>query len=552
MSDWSMYNELDDISWDEVGESDDHIVPRRNALKGFVFPAQVGFGKKDRCGQISPFINNHGCRFTPIDGVRGRVGIHNIKYPMLENNFWSGSPEGLSLDSGDTNLIQEIANFACADAKLSNNCFLDNNMTSSGNESCGNGVFDEKLVASDSSFSRFQLGNFTPTDSKFCIDGDEQKDSTNLLYYGWPDIGNFEDVEKLFSCDSTYGQGNPSYDNEVSWLSSPVDSSDDALRSSFNSSISEWKSTPKQSEGNAKYLCSSLTPSSTNFGQQNVFDTSWMNYQNLRAHVSSSASPSFCNMVDIDAEDRRLSLSNEQVSAFALDHAPMETSSDFLPEVPSGILEENIASHNQYLPTQVSYATGYQHEDLVFHQAQASRTDQVPIEGKLHESLNAVELLGIEGPAASDKSTVSGNPCESTLLNDASVEASGLRQLLRIMKQLDSRTKLCIRDSLYRLARSADQRHNLGLSKSSGRDILDEKEVITTEEANMSSELKDLEADTNSIDRSVAHLLFQVPAKPSAGLSYELVVFIWNQFLAENEQKSSFLSKSHFCLVPRS
>ncbi|KAI3930631.1 hypothetical protein MKX01_037077 [Papaver californicum] len=437
---------------------------------------------------------------------------------MLDNNFWSGSPEGLSLDSGDSNLIQEIANFTCTDAKLSNNCFLDNNIMTSSGKFCGNVMFDQKLVASDSSFSQFQLGDLTLTDNKFCVGEDEQKDSTNLLYYGWPDIGNLEDVEKMFSCD--YGQGNSSYDNEVSWLSSPVDSSDDALMSSFNSSISEWKSTSKQSEGNTEYLCSSLTPSSTNFGKQNVFDTSWMNSQNVDADDSSSACPSFCNMVDIDVEDKRLSISNEQVSAFALDNALMEMSSNFPPEVPSMILEEKIAKHNQYEQMQVSYTTAYQHEDSMIQQAQSqtSLTDQVPVGEKLRQSLNAVELLSIEVPTVSDTSTVPGKPCESTLLNDVSVEASGLRQLLSIMKQLDSRTKLCIRDSLYRLARSADQRHNLGLSKSSGRDIIDEKGVFTTEEANVSSESKDLEAVTNPIDRSVAHLLFQVPAKPSTGL----------------------------------
>ncbi|RZC49311.1 hypothetical protein C5167_017733 [Papaver somniferum] len=441
---------------------------------------------------------------------------------MLENNFWSGSPEGLSLDSGDTNLIQEIANFACTDAKLSNNCFLDNNiMSSSGNALYGNVMFDDKLAARDSSFSRFQLGDLTPTNNKFCAGEEEQKDSTNLLYHGWPDIGNLEDVEKMFSCDSTYGQGSSSYDNEVSWLSSPVDSSDDALRSSFNSSISEWKSTSKQSEGNTEYLCSSVTPSSTNFGKQNVFDSCWTNSQNLGADDSSSACPSFCNMVDIDVEDRRLSISNEQVSAFALGHAPMEMSPNFPPEIPpSMILEENIAKHNQHEHMQVSYTTAYQHEDSVIQQAQSqtSLTDKVPVGEKLHQSLNAVELLSIEVPAVSDTSTVPGNPCDSTFLDDVSVEASGLRQLLWIMKQLDSRTKLCIRDSLYRLARSADQRHNLGLSKSSGRDIINEKGVFTTEEANVSSELKDLEAVTNPIDRSVAHLLFQVPAKPATGV----------------------------------
>lgn len=49
--------------------------------------------------------------------------------------------------------------------------------------------------------------------------------------------------------------------------------------------------------------------------------------------------------------------------------------------------------------------------------------------------------------------------------------------------QLDIRTKLCIRDSLYRLARSAEQRHNHGNASGGKRDGGDRNGALMAEEA---------------------------------------------------------------------
>lgn len=50
--------------------------------------------------------------------------------------------------------------------------------------------------------------------------------------------------------------------------------------------------------------------------------------------------------------------------------------------------------------------------------------------------------------------------------------------------QLDIRTKLCIRDSLYRLARSAEQRHNCATSSASIGVDGDASGAVTAEETN--------------------------------------------------------------------
>ncbi|KAK6916102.1 hypothetical protein RJ641_018963, partial [Dillenia turbinata] len=87
--------------------------------------------------------------------------------------------------------------------------------------------------------------------------------------------------------------------------------------------------------------------------------------------------------------------------------------------------------------------------------------------------------------------------------------------------QLDIRTKLCIRDSLYRLAWSAEQRHNGGIQNSGSTHNRDSNGALMTEETNKCAGFMDMETDTNPIDRSIAHLLFHRPSDPSLKPAYD-------------------------------
>ncbi|KAK9166589.1 hypothetical protein Scep_001780 [Stephania cephalantha] len=109
-----------------------------------------------------------------------------------------------------------------------------------------------------------------------------------------------------------------------------------------------------------------------------------------------------------------------------------------------------------------------------------------------------------------DSTSTSSMPSE-----DPSLERAGFRQLELVMEQLDVRTKLCIRDSLYRLARSAKQRHYLETSDDHIRDGEDKSKVITIEERDRCTRFADAEMHTNSIDRSMAQLLFYRPLDPA-------------------------------------
>jgi hypothetical protein len=100
---------------------------------------------------------------------------------------------------------------------------------------------------------------------------------------------------------------------------------------------------------------------------------------------------------------------------------------------------------------------------------------------------------------------------------DRKEEAEMLLQLENTIKQLEDRTRLFIRDALYRLARSARQRQATGGSSNQASEEDSECDLEpSTSGGNPSSsaqasrlvKMNRVETQTNPIDRSIAHLLF--------------------------------------------
>lgn len=114
-----------------------------------------------------------------------------------------------------------------------------------------------------------------------------------------------------------------------------------------------------------------------------------------------------------------------------------------------------------------------------------------------------------------ESSNVHESSSRSSALDETSPEAASFHQLQQVLDQLDVKIKLCIRDSLYRLAKSADQRH---IDVSASGLMGDDGEAckgVTTQDANRCAGFMNLETNTNPIDRSIAHLLFHRPSDPS-------------------------------------
>ncbi|KAH0454289.1 hypothetical protein IEQ34_016213 [Dendrobium chrysotoxum] len=106
----------------------------------------------------------------------------------------------------------------------------------------------------------------------------------------------------------------------------------------------------------------------------------------------------------------------------------------------------------------------------------------------------------------------------SSSLDGRSVEEAIYYQLQDAMGKLDMNVRLSIRDSLYRLARSAMERQNISDRSSTNKGNKEEDEISADEESNNQnrySRLIDSEAVTNPIDRIVAHLLFHNPSGSS-------------------------------------
>ncbi|KAM7267564.1 hypothetical protein ACFE04_009730 [Oxalis oulophora] len=102
----------------------------------------------------------------------------------------------------------------------------------------------------------------------------------------------------------------------------------------------------------------------------------------------------------------------------------------------------------------------------------------------------------------------------SVAMDDYSAEESVLYRLQETISKLDVRVRLCIRDSLFRLAQSALQRNYAGEGSSPNKCGGNEQEVSEQKESdcgNRFPKLPDAETKTNAIDRIVAHLLFRRP-----------------------------------------
>ncbi|RYR32404.1 hypothetical protein Ahy_A10g046978 isoform A [Arachis hypogaea] len=129
-------------------------------------------------------------------------------------------------------------------------------------------------------------------------------------------------------------------------------------------------------------------------------------------------------------------------------------------------------------------------------------------------------LPSLDPPIEQDDS----NTVSAAVDNDF-VEDAILYKLQDIISKLDIQIRLCIRDSLFRLAQSAIQRHYASDTSSTNKSSREELEVIAREEKNTQNRytrVPDVETQTNPIDRTVAHLLFHSPPDLAANYSDKL------------------------------
>lgn len=193
--------QLEDNVWDEFGESDDHIVPHPDNGHGSCLATEGDSRKKPRCEVIG--LTNHADTSTRY-GIQGKEERNsstlNNRGIMLEKGSWSHTPDGM-FPSCDADSIKGVPGMAADDTRMSSHSFKSGNVVSGGSEFCTDDpIMGDGCTAVDNNLYRYPLSQISQTgnDLNFFENDQEDKENGDLLYYGWPDIGNFEDVDRMF------------------------------------------------------------------------------------------------------------------------------------------------------------------------------------------------------------------------------------------------------------------------------------------------------------------------------------------------------------------
>ncbi|XAR53062.1 hypothetical protein NMG60_11021459 [Bertholletia excelsa] len=643
MSDLCMY-EIEDIVWDEFDQTDDHIVPHPG-----IEPAFQGDSCKKPRREV---IGSSACdSYTAKYASQGKGGLQHLKNPratMLEKDAWCHTPEAVFPDSHDGELNEETANISLDNTKASNHCFKKSKKDSIGDEFCADDpMISGRCAAVDGSSYCYPLGDIAQSDNdlSFFRNDCEDKESNDLLYYGWPDIENFEDVDRMFrSCDSTFGLGNISNEDELSWFfpSHAIEGSEDVLKSDFKLNC------PESSPFKERHEPMKLNAASPSVNDSNM-ETASISY-NSSFGPPESGNPdthghlTFTN--DSEVTETKDEFTPKEQGVELIDHVHVNMSAANQPKNDNTGMKKQAKHHNQsekrkerslengrsfrhsnnvrykdskllsgkssyevltspevqnqgknvgpgsfgclqnhipymhldynypsdqitnstplavksesdgltsFSPKESSYASnqalsmesshchsfenpvrtvddkrGKLQHPHAFHSSYTNSLKHVDLivpsascESKKADSQNEVEnQTGIEGvstriPTDLDISNVQESSSMSSGVDEISLEESSFRQLQQVMEKLDIRTKLCIRDSLYRLARSAEQRHHYSDLNGGTMDDRDTSGALMAEGTNKCNGFMDMETNTNPIDRSIAHLLFHRPSDSS-------------------------------------
>lgn len=179
--------QLEDIVWHEFCQSGDHIVP---------YPSSGSAGEHQL-----PSDNCKKPRYVIGPKEQGFSALNNSRLTMLEEGSWSDTPSAFPT-SHDNHIVNKVSNLSSSEHnRTSSHCFKSNNMDSIGSEFCTNDpILDDQNVGVDGNSYSYPLGQISQSenDLSFLDDNNEEKNSSDLLDYGWPEIGNFDDVDRMF------------------------------------------------------------------------------------------------------------------------------------------------------------------------------------------------------------------------------------------------------------------------------------------------------------------------------------------------------------------
>ncbi|KAL3617268.1 hypothetical protein CASFOL_038813 [Castilleja foliolosa] len=552
MSDLCLY-ELEDIVWDEFCQIDDHVVPRPSSEMQHDYSIPSDSHKRP-FHEVKSISNNIGDKYSPT----------KRRNTMLDKDLWSNTPSSVFPSSSESNSIT-VSSIPSEHNRSSNNKTDSNN-----NESCANNtILGDKMTAVGKTTFSDAIGDLGQAENNLdFFESTEVKDSSELLYYGWPEIGNFDDVDRMFrSCDSTFGLG-MSKEDDLGWFTSAdsIGGSEELVKSEFEFPCPEPNLVEYISENHEN----SKNDFVNDFGMTK--DSSWT-FEKSDSYMAFVNGPDMASSEDrfipkeqMNENKKQAKLQNQSTGKgkeLCFGNGSFDYKSN-LPnkatQLPMSYMYSNnspsseLTSVNQApsaAKSETHDAYNIMHNDHRFlmvspvvtgkrkklHNCQGSRLSaygslkngtakvQTPIvdpglTGNKPENHSDAEGGRIVIPTELGSSHVQKGLTMNLGMDDVSQEAVSFRQLQPVMEQvllilwscllLDLRTKKCIRDSLYRLARSAEQRHHHANLNGSCGDRRDATGTFITARTNT---FMDMETDTNPIDRSIAHLLFHRPSE---------------------------------------
>ncbi|KAF7062322.1 hypothetical protein CFC21_068936 [Triticum aestivum] len=284
----------------------------------------------------------------------------------------------------------------------------------------------------------------------------------DLNFIDWPSIDNFEDVDTLFrGCDSTYGEQQLENTDELSWIpsSDAIYSSDVALQAGFDTSYSDYGMLDDLSA----FPCAqdkSLPTADEQFNDNYPFNEQ----KNVNVYGEQSYHGGAMELLSTDQicnGDGNIDMIGERYSSEnalqQLEGRKFSVSSGSQLSSSQNLLKQKHHS-DKTSPIQKQVAN-LQPGQLINDEGQLgqqtlTRRASYPCENYEVEKKG----FGKQSKDTLGTSVVVDGSFVSSLSSDNSVEESSFQQLQDAVSQLDVKTKLCIRDGLYRLARSAQNR----------------------------------------------------------------------------------------------
>ncbi|KAL2513636.1 protein LNK1-like [Forsythia ovata] len=495
--------------WDEFCQIDDRIVPHsgdKRANRNFF---RSDGCKKPRCGVTcisSNFTDSYSDRYVDQEREQGE---YNRRSSMLEGDSLSHTQNILFPTSSHSNSIKDVPGLVSNNTTTSGHDFKSNITDSIGGEFCTNDpIHNEKSTAVHRQSYSYPLGETPQTDN-----------DVNFF-------DNFEDVDRMFrSCDSTFGLG-ASREDELGWFSSPnALGGSDVLKSDFKLSHPESNAMENISENHdpSKLIVTcTINDSALETSPVGSKESSCpLGRDGFTSHLSIVNGPSSSDSRDefmpkdqIDEYKMQLKHQNPSERKRKEQYFGNGSSFSYISNPPSEVIQFPYGDASCHA---FPYVDIQHRQQALGRDSYRSTCDSVSLEKQVHLSGDKlddhcdVEGVRIVTPAELCPSNVQESLSRSLDLDDISPEAVSFRRLQHVTTQLDLRMKLCIRDGLYRLASSAEQRqHHENLNSSSG-DERDARGSLMAEGANKCTGFMKMETDTNSVDRSIAHLLFTCP-----------------------------------------